>query len=100
MQTHLHYHIKGTYRHSVFDNSYVKLRELTIGYQFPEKMISKLGLGRLSVSVFGRNLFYFYKALKNYDAESSVGTSWANQATVGSSTTATRSFGVSLRASF
>ena len=89
-----------TYRHSVFDNSYVKLRELTIGYQFPEKMISKLGLGRLSVSVFGRNLFYFYKALKNYDAESSVGTSWANQATVGSSTTATRSFGVSLRASF
>ena len=80
-----------TYRHSVFDNSYVKLRELTIGYQFPEKMISKLGLGRLSVSVFGRNLFYFYKALKN---------SWTNQATVGSSTTATRSFGVSLRASF
>ena len=56
-----------------------QLRELTIGYQFPEKMISKLGLGRLSVSVFGRNLFYFYKALKNYDAESSVGTSWANQ---------------------
>ena len=67
-----------TYRHSVFDNSYVKLRELTIGYQFPEKLISKLGMTRLSVSVFGRNLFYFYKALKNYDAESSVGTSWAS----------------------
>ena len=61
-----------TYRHSVFDNSYVKLRELTIGYQFPEKLISKLGMTRLSVSVFGRNLFYFYKALKNYDAGSSV----------------------------
>ena len=75
-----------TYRHSVFDNSYVKLRELTIGYQFPEKLISKLGMTRLSVSVFGRNLFYFYKALKNYDAESSVGTSWASQAVVGGST--------------
>ena len=86
-----------TYRH---DNSYVKLRELTIGYQFPEKLISKLGMTRLSVSVFGRNLFYFYKALKNYDAESSVGTSWASQAVVGGSTTATRNFGVSLRASF
>lgn len=79
-----------TYRHSVFDNSYVKLRELTIGYQFPEKLISKLGMTRLSVSVFGRNLFYFYKALKNYDAESSVGTSWASQAVVGGSTTARR----------
>ena len=89
-----------TYRHSVFDNSYVKLRELTIGYQFPEKLISKLGMTRLSVSVFGRNLFYSYKALKNYDAESSVGTSWASQAVVGGSTTATRNFGVSLRASF
>ena len=89
-----------TYRHSVFDNSYVKPRELTIGYQFPEKLISKLGMTRLSVSVFGRNLFYFYKALKNYDAESSVGTSWASQAVVGGSTTATRNFGVSLRASF
>ena len=89
-----------TYRHSVFDNSYVKLRELTIGYQFPKKLISKLGMTRLSVSVFGRNLFYFYKALKNYDAESSVGTSWASQAVVGGSTTATRNFGVSLRASF
>ena len=89
-----------TYRHSVFDNSYVKLRELTIGYQFPEKLISKLGMTRLSVSVFGRNLFYFYKALKNYDAESSVGTSWASQAVVGGSTTATRNLGVSLRASF
>lgn len=89
-----------TYRHSVFDNSYVKLRELTIGYQFPGKLISKLGMTRLSVSVFGRNLFYFYKALKNYDAESSVGTSWASQAVVGGSTTATRNFGVSLRASF
>lgn len=89
-----------TYRHSVFDNSYVKLRELTIGYQFPEKLISKLGMTRLSVSVFGRNLFYFYKALKNYDAESSVGTSWASQAVVGGSTTATRNFGVSLQASF
>ena len=89
-----------TYRHSVFDNSYVKLRELTIGYQFPEKLISKLGMTRLSDSVFGRNLFYFYKALKNYDAESSVGTSWASQAVVGGSTTATRNFGVSLRASF
>ena len=93
-------HEQLTYRHSVFDNSYVKLRELTIGYQFPEKLISKLGMTRLSVSVFGRNLFYFYKALKNYDAESSVGTSWASQAVVGGSTTATRNFGVSLRASF
>lgn len=89
-----------TYMHSVYDNSYVKLRELTIGYNFPQDLASKLGMNSLSVSVYGRNLFYFYKALKNYDAESSVGTSWANQAIVGNSTAATRSFGFSIRASF
>ena len=89
-----------TYMHSVFDNSYVKLRELTLSYRLPQKWTSKLGMSALSFSIFGRNLFYFYKALKNYDAESSVGTSWANQAVVGNSTAATRSFGFSVRASF
>lgn len=57
-------------------------------------------MSNLTFSVFGRNLFYFYKALKNYDAESSVGTSWSSQAIVGNSTAATRSFGVAIRASF
>ena len=89
-----------TYRHSVFDNSYVKLRELTLSYQFPKQVAAKMGMTRFSVSVYGRNLFYFYKALKNYDPESSVGTSWANQAVVGNSTASTRSFGLTLRASF
>ena len=89
-----------TYMHSVFDNSYVKLRELALSYRFPQKVTAKLGMSGLSLSVFGRNLFYFYKALKNYDAESSVGTSWANLAVVGNSTAATRSFGFSVRASF
>lgn len=89
-----------TYMHSVYDNTYVKLRDLTFGYRFPKKWIEKAKINSLTISAYGRNLFYFYKALKNYDAESSVGTSWANQAIVGNSTTATRSFGIMLKASF
>lgn len=89
-----------TYANSVFDNTYVKLRELNLSYRIPSKAIQKIGMTNLTVSVFGRNLFYFYKALKNYDAESSVGTSWSSQAIVGTSTAATRSFGFAIRASF
>lgn len=89
-----------TYANSVFDNTYVKLRELNLSYRLPSKAVEKLGMSNLTFSVFGRNLFYFYKALKNYDAESSVGTSWSSQAIVGNSTAATRSFGVAIRASF
>ncbi|MDR1501278.1 MAG: SusC/RagA family TonB-linked outer membrane protein [Prevotella sp.] len=86
---------------SVFDNSYLKLRELSLGYRLPGNISSKFGCKNLSLSVFGRNLFYFFKNKSGYDAETTSGTSWQNQIFLGTATTAsTRTFGVSLRASF
>ena len=80
-------------------------RHAQFGNQLFRKLVADGQLAQLHIAVVEyrvavRKLFYFYKALKNYDAESSVGTSWASQAVVGGSTTATRNFGVSLRASF
>lgn len=89
-----------TYRHSVYDNTYVKLRDLTVSYRFPKKWIERAKMSELTLSLFGRNLFYFYKSLKGYDPESSVGTSWSSQAIVGVSTASTRSFGITLKAAF
>ena len=54
----------------------------------------------LSLSVFGRNLFYIYKNLPGFDAEATDGTTWITQAKMGGSTATTRSLGISLRASF
>lgn len=88
------------YSHSVFDNSYVKLRELSLTYSIPSKYTSKMNMRNLSVSVYGRNLFYLYKNLPAFDAEATDGTSWISQTVIGGSTVTTRSFGVSLRASF
>jgi hypothetical protein len=86
---------------SVFENSYLKFRELSLGYRFSPSLSSKFGCKNLDLSLFGRNLFYFHKNKSGYDTETTSGTSWNNQIFLGVATTAsTRSFGVSLRASF
>ena len=88
------------YSHSVFDNSYVKVREITLGYSFPKRLIEKFHCKNLSLSVFARNPFYIYKNLPILDAESTDATSWIEQSYVGNSSATTRSFGASLRVSF
>jgi hypothetical protein len=88
------------YGHSVFDNSYMKMRELSISYRLPEAISSKFACRNLTLSVFGRNLFFLYKNLPAFDSEATDGTSWLTQAQIGGSTATTRTFGFSLRANF
>jgi len=88
------------YSHGVFDNTYVKCRELSLAYNVPRALLSKIKCRSLQLSVFGRNLFYLYKNLPMLDAEAADGTSWITQTNIGGSTATTRSIGVSLRASF
>src|SRR5262249_16829711 len=91
----------STYEGAVFDNDYVKLREVSLSYTLPQRLSSKIKSQRLTVSLYGRNLFYIYKALPYFDPEEGVGTNWISQATSnGSGSAATRSYGASLRVSF
>ncbi|GJM62862.1 SusC/RagA family TonB-linked outer membrane protein [Persicobacter diffluens] len=46
---------------NTFDATFVKLRELSIGYSFPRTMIAKVGLQSLRVSAVGRNLWMWSK---------------------------------------
>jgi TonB-dependent SusC/RagA subfamily outer membrane receptor len=92
---------KANYSNSVFDNSYMKLRELSIGWHLPKGFTRSVGCNNINLSLFGRNLFYFYKNDSGYDPESAAGTAWYSRVFIGSATTATtRSFGLTLRASF
>jgi len=88
------------YAHSVFDNSYCKVREIALSYHLPQNLTSKFACRNLTVSVFGRGLFYLYKNLPIFDVEAADGTTWDTQTVIGGSTATTRTFGVSLRASF
>lgn len=88
------------YSHGIFNNTYVKCRELSISYNLPKSILSKINCKSLQLSLFGRNLFYLHKNLPAFDAEAADGTSWITQTDIGGSTATTRSIGVALRASF
>jgi len=82
-------------------NSYVKFRELSLGYSLPVSLAKKIGAKKLQLSVFGRNLFYLYRTLKDLDAEQTVaGSRWYQSLTNVGTNPSTRTFGVMLRASF
>lgn len=88
------------YSHSVFDNSFVKVREISLGYNLPASLVSKFMCKNLQISVFARNPFYIYKNIPAFDAEAYDATNWIGQTQLGGSTATTRSFGVTLRAGF
>jgi TonB-linked SusC/RagA family outer membrane protein len=90
----------ATTAYSVKENNYWKVREIQLGYNLPKGLIQKIALKNLNISIFGRNLFYIYKSIPNYDPETSTGTSWKSQLIIGGSASPTRTFGISLRASF
>lgn len=92
--------VPNYYSHSIFDNTYFKVRELALRCELPQSITSKFACKSLSLSVFARNPFYIYKNLPIFDAEATDGTSWISQAQIGGSTATTRTFGFTLRATF
>jgi TonB-linked SusC/RagA family outer membrane protein len=89
-----------SFHEAVVKKDYIKFRELALGYTIPQRLTSKFNCRNLQVSLFARNLFYIYKAMPDWDVESSIGTNWKNQAQIGGSTAPQRSFGITLRSSF
>lgn len=60
----------------IYDNSYVKCREITFGYTFPEKMLAPLKIVKsLSLSFVARNPFIIWKRIPNIDPDSGYNTS-------------------------
>lgn len=89
------------YEKAVYDNHFIKMREIALSYNIPAKLTSRLKMQNLTLTVFGRNLFYFYKTLPYLDPEEGVGTNWVSRATTsGAGTAASRSMGASIRLTF
>ena len=58
----------------IYDNSYVKVREITFGYTLPKRFINKWAES-VSVSFVARNPFILYKNVPNIDPDSNYNNS-------------------------
>lgn len=54
----------GIRAYSVFENSWVSLREVSLGYNFPSSIANMVKLQNLRLSLVGRNLGYLYMTAK------------------------------------
>lgn len=81
----------------VYKNDYIKLRNISLSYALPKSVISKLKFEKLIVSAYMNNVAFLHRTMPNVDPESSNGTNvfYENNAFP-----TTRSYGLSLRATF
>jgi hypothetical protein len=57
----------------IYDASYVKIREIAVGYNLPKKWISKIKMTNARISLVGRNLWTLYqKTPKGLDPEAAL----------------------------
>lgn len=83
------------------ENSYVKMREISLSYRLPQNIASKIRATNVELSLFGRNLFFLYRTLKDMDAEqTTAGSRWHQNLTNVGTNPSTRTIGGALRVSF
>jgi TonB-linked SusC/RagA family outer membrane protein len=69
----------GVESSSIFDASYVKLRQISIGYSLPKEFIKNSVVKSLKLSIVGRNLAILYKRAPHIDPETGFSASNGNQ---------------------
>ena len=82
---------------NLMDKTFSKLREITLGYTFPESLMKKTVFRSATVSFVGRNLFYFQeKQNKDVDLDQFAGT----QTSTSLQTPTVRRFGLNINLVF
>lgn len=84
---------------NVYDASFIKLRDVSIGYTIPRRLLANLPVTSATFSVVGRNLYTFHKNVPNIDPESTYNNSNGQGLEYGSLPTR-RHFGFNLNFKF
>lgn len=92
--------VSGIGSEYVYDQTNVRLREVSLTYTFPKKILENTFVANASISAVGRNLLFLYKDVDNFDPESSYSTSNFGQGVLFYALPTTRSFGLSLNVNF
>ncbi|APY11545.1 hypothetical protein BWZ22_09945 [Seonamhaeicola sp. S2-3] len=96
--------VSGISEEFIYDASFMKLGELSLGYSFPKSIIESLGKGVINsvkLSLIGRNLFYLYRNTPGTVPDaSSFNSSVGGQAFDFSPVPVERTYGFSLNVKF
>jgi len=84
----------------LYDASFGKLRQLTLGYSLPAKMLSKTPFRSISISLVARNLAILWKNIPNVDPESAYSNQAGAQGLEYFAVPTTRSYGFNLGLGF
>ena len=84
----------------IYSQTNFRLRELTLVYSLPKSVLGDSFIQGVSFGLVGRNLFFIYKDIENFDPESSYSTSNYAQGMLWYNLPTTRSFGFNLNVSF
>ena len=85
---------------SVLNGSFIKLRQASFGYTFPQSKLLKTPFRNISIDLVGRNLFTLLKYTENIDPESQFSPTLAYAGIEGASLPATQTFGVNVNFKF
>jgi len=84
----------------LLDATNIRMRELVLSYSFPKKMISNTPFNDVQVSFAGRNLFFFYNAMKDIDPESGYSSGNTGGGFEHNAIPSLRSYGFNFKVSF
>jgi iron complex outermembrane receptor protein len=98
--TFIHDMSTGWQPDAIQDNSYIKFREVSLGYTLPKRISNTFKLEKLMFSITARNLFYLYKTIDHIDSEALLGTSISDQWVEYSNYPSSRTYGFKINVSF
>jgi TonB-linked SusC/RagA family outer membrane protein len=84
---------------NVYDASFIKLRDISIGYNVPSRFLANIPVQGATIAIVGRNLVTLYKKVPNIDPESTYNNSNGQGLEYGSLPTR-RHFGINLNFKF
>jgi len=84
----------------MLDATNIRMREASLGYSLPKKVLSKTPFTDIQLSLVGRNLFFFYNAMNDIDPESGYSSGNTGGGFEHSAIPTTRSIGFNLKVNF
>ena len=92
--------VSGIASNYIYDQTYLMLREFSLTYTLPKSLLKNAFIQSASVGIIGRNLFFLYKKMQNFDPTSSYSTSNFAQGMLYFTLPTTRSIGLNVNIKF